>query len=240
MGAARRHEYDKKRRKGLVGEVREFDNETDWLTAVFGVIAEAFERSDGDFGIALCGGRSPVSLYRGLSEERRPAAGWRIFFTDERCVPPDDGLSNYGRIKRLLLGPSSIPEEMVFRIRGELGPGAASEEYQKLLEREAPDGLDLMILGLGADGHIASLFPGSPCLTEKIRWVAPVYEAPYAARVTLTPGMIFRTETVILLVRGDEKREACREFLKRRRSLSEFPSMLLHEHRNLHVMIYLG
>ncbi len=220
-----------------MGEVREFERVDEWTDALCDLIADVSERKDGDLKLSLCGGRSPGPLYKRLSEERGLTGGWKVFFTDERCVPPDDRLSNYGMIKRLFLDPAMIPAEMVFRIRGEHGPERASEEYQELLEREAPDGLDLIILGLGKDGHIASLFPGSRLVGERSRWAVPVHDAPDLPRVTITPGMILRSGRVVLLVRGEEKREAFRRFLEKKESVMDLPSLLLHEHEDLHVMV---
>ncbi len=223
-----------------MGEIGRFHDELSFIEGITEVIRSTAERvleSKDTFDIGLCGGRSPEALYRRLSRERGMTGRWRVFFTDERCVPPDDSLSNYGMIKRLLLDPAMISPERVFRIRGEHGPETAAAEYQELLEREASQGLDLIILGLGADGHIASLFPGSPLIGERDSLACPVLDAPDLPRVTITPGMIFRSGRVILLVRGEEKREAFRRFLERKESALYLPSLLLHEHEDLHVVV---
>jgi 6-phosphogluconolactonase len=220
-----------------VGEVRDFARLDEWTDALCELVVQASGRREGDLKVALCGGRSPGPLYRRLSGEKGLTQGWRVFFTDERCVPPEDSLSNYGMIKSLFLDPGMISPEGVFRIRGEAGPDQAADEYQELLEREAPDGFDLIILGLGSDGHIASLFPMSPLLNERTRLALPVLDAPDLPRVTITPGMILRSGMVILLVRGEEKRDAFRRFMGKKESEVDLPAMLLQKHGDLHVMV---
>ncbi|MFW6206255.1 MAG: 6-phosphogluconolactonase, partial [Gemmatimonadota bacterium] len=149
---------------------------------------EAVEEHD-SFGLALAGGSTPRRLYELLATEYRAEIPWprvQFYWSDERCVPPDDERSNYGIARSMLLDHVPIPATNVHRIRGELGPERAAAEYERILGQA--DSLDLVLLGLGADGHTASLFPGQlqPTDPRTVRGVeAPAGVEP-RARVTLT------------------------------------------------------
>jgi 6-phosphogluconolactonase len=166
--------------------------------------------------IALAGGATPRRLYRLLaSDEYRPVLPWDViawFWSDERCVPPDDPESNYRIAYDTLLGPAGVPPERVHRIGGEIRPPArAASDYEATLRGAIADGaLDLVLLGAGADGHTASLFPGSPALAERERWVVAT-EAPGTAgireRVTMTYPLLDRARDVLVLAAGESKRD---------------------------------
>jgi 6-phosphogluconolactonase len=156
--------------------------------------------------IALTGGSTVGRAY-----ERAAAAcpDWSkasVWWGDERCVPPDDERSNYRLAKRALLDRLTGQPE-VHRIRGELPPGEAAGAYQ--LEITGVE-LDLLLLGLGSDGHMASLFPGSPQLGERELLVTsgPARLEPFVDRVTLTLPALLAARTVIFLVSGREKAHA--------------------------------
>jgi 6-phosphogluconolactonase len=169
----------------------------------------------GRFSAALSGGSSPGKLYELLAgEPYRTQIPWRqvhLFWGDERCVPPDDPGSNYRLAEGLLISRVPIPAENVYRMRGELEPEAAAPAY----DRELQDffcgprpRFDLVLLGLGQDGHTASLFPDSPLLDEAERLVAPakaVYQDRPARRMTLTLPAINAAREVLFLVSGDGK-----------------------------------
>ncbi|GAO02397.1 6-phosphogluconolactonase [Anaeromyxobacter sp. PSR-1] len=172
----------------------------------------------GRFAVALAGGSTPRALYEVLAD---PAAPWRgrvpwarteVWFGDERCVPPDHPDSNYRMAREALL--DRVAPAAVHRIEGERPPAEAAARYEAALRRDAePDGapprLDLVLLGLGADGHTASLFPGSPALDERARWVAaPFVPAVGAHRVTLTLPVLERARAIAFLVSGAGKRAA--------------------------------
>ena len=128
----------------------------------------------GLFRVALSGGTTPRLLFDALIQPPfRERIAWeraRFFFVDERCVPPDHERSNYRLARRHLFDPLSIPQDSVFRMRGEADPEGAVREYEEILRREFGDlgraRFDFTLLGLGSDGHTASLFPGIPGLFE--------------------------------------------------------------------------
>ena len=158
--------------------------------------------------IALAGGATPRAAYRHLAARCPPWARVEFFFGDERCVPPDDPASNYGMAREALLDRIPLRPEQVHRIRGELEPAAAAEEAEAAL-RTAVAGsplpvLDLVVLGMGPDGHTASLFPGAPELDERERLFVPVHrsELPQPWRVTMTLPVLNAARRVLVLV-GD-------------------------------------
>jgi 6-phosphogluconolactonase len=158
--------------------------------------------------IALTGGSTPRRAYEltALAEPDWSRAG--AWWGDERCVPPDDERSNY-RLARETLLDRLAHAPSVHRIRGELEPAEAAEEY----ERELGDRrLDLVLLGLGPDGHTASLFPDAPTLRERERRVVPAEPGldPFVQRVTLTIPALSAAQVVLFLVTGAEKAEAAR------------------------------
>jgi 6-phosphogluconolactonase len=176
------------------------------------ILAAASER----LAIALAGGSTPEGLYRLLAAEPwRSRIGWKridFFWSDERCVPPDHPASNFGMARRTLLAPLGIPESHIFRIRGELPPDVAANEYNSVIESYF-GGMNnvhfaVALLGLGTDGHPASLFPNSPVLGETAGLAAPVACGPDGlGRVTLTLPAINSSSHVFFLVTGAVKAE---------------------------------
>jgi 6-phosphogluconolactonase len=164
--------------------------------------------------IALTGGSTPRGAYQRVAGMRINWSATTLWWGDERCVPPDDERSNYGMAKMALL--DAIPEAppVAHRIKGELGPAAAADDYEAELRAEFGDqvpALDLVLLGLGPDGHVASLFPGRPELAETRRRAVGVEEAgvePYVPRVSLTLPVINAAAEVVFLVAGAAKAEA--------------------------------
>jgi len=172
----------------------------------------------GRFVVALAGGATPRGLYTTLAAEpARARVDWRrtwVFFGDERCVPPTDPESNYLMASQTLLGHVPVTSEQIFRIRGEATDTAlAAAEYETTIRRvfeSGPARCDLILLGMGLDGHVASLFPGSPVLEEKDRLVAAVETraAVVSRRITLTLPAINAARRVLFLIAGAEKARA--------------------------------
>jgi 6-phosphogluconolactonase len=166
----------------------------------------------GAFQVALSGGETPRAAYKLLGQEAlREELSWSdvfIYFGDERCVPPTDEQSNYRMAQETLLDAVGIPHANVHRIRGEADPGQAANEYASILRTDlgnAPH-LDLMLLGLGSDGHTASLFPGTPPDTDDDALVRAVYAPSQTMwRVTVTPKVINLARTVVFAVAGTAK-----------------------------------
>jgi len=177
--------------------------------------------ASGRFAVALSGGSTPQGLYRLLATEPYAArVDWprvQVFWGDERCVAPDDPASNYGMARETLLARVSIPAANVHRIRGEDEPAEAARAYERDLRETfaTPDGpprlvpgarFDLVLLGMGADGHTASLFPGTTALREPARWVRAVSPADGSpVRVTLTPAVLNAAAEVVFLISGRAK-----------------------------------
>jgi 6-phosphogluconolactonase len=174
----------------------------------------------GRFVVALSGGSTPRAAYTLLaSDEFVARVDWprvHVFWGDERCVPPDHAESNYRMARETLLDKIPIPAENIHRIQGELPPDQAATAYQAELEAVLGAGgrFDLILLGMGEDGHTASLFPGTTALHEQTRWVVAHYVDKLSAwRVTLTPVAINAAAHVTFLVSGAGKAERLREVL---------------------------
>lgn len=181
--------------------------------------AEQAIRARGRFTLALAGGSTPQAAYEKLAAE--PFASrvdWdrtRIFFGDERCVPPDHPDSNFRMATGALLSKVPVPASHVFRMRGEAEDReAAARDYEAALRSgtattgEAMPILDLVLLGMGPDGHTASLFPGTAALDERERAVVPVFaESKGTWRLTITRPVLDAARRVAVLVAGAEKRD---------------------------------
>jgi 6-phosphogluconolactonase len=172
--------------------------------------------------VALSGGGTPRPLYRLLATEYRDRVPWErvaVFYSDERCVPPTDPASNYGMTRDELLSRVPVLASQVHRMRGELPPEEGARDYEATLRRELPDDgphaplLDFALLGVGTDGHTASLFPGEPALEERERWVRATHAPPGAPsrdRLTLTFAALDRSRESFVLCSGAEKRDVAR------------------------------
>jgi 6-phosphogluconolactonase len=159
--------------------------------------------------IVLTGGSTPRTAYERAA--RKPEA-WEhatLWFGDERCVPPSDDRSNYGMANEALI--SRVTPRSVHRIQGELGPTEAADAYEHDLRVAGPPEFDLMLLGLGPDGHLASLFPDQETLSERSRLAVGVPEAglePFVARVSMTLPMLASAKRIVFLVSGQSKASA--------------------------------
>lgn len=175
-------------------------------------VAEALGAS-GRALVALSGGSTPRRTYELLGARGTLAVeGVEIFFVDERCVPPDDHASNY-RLVAETIGDNG----KVRRMRGEIDPDEAAREYEALLRERfgvGPPAFDLMLLGIGPDGHTASLFPDSPELTERERWVVATRgEHGWVRRVTLTLPVLNAARRTLMLTAGRDKAKAVADVL---------------------------
>ena len=176
----------------------------------------------GRFSVALSGGETPRGLLALLaSEQYRGRIAWdrtHVFWADERCVPPDHKDSNYRLATELLLSKVPLPTANIHRIHGEEPPSIAADRYQEELASffgDIASTFDLIILGMGADGHTASLFPGASTLGETKRLTVPVPPSGMGhARVTLTFPAINRARNVLFLVAGEPKAQRVREVLE--------------------------
>ena len=168
--------------------------------------------------MVLTGGSTPrvaygefVDAVHAVGVDVSPSVMW---FSDERCVAPDDERSNFGMVREALLDrlmQLSLPMPTVHRMRGELGPGPAAEEYERELRAAGPPRFDLVLLGIGPDGHLASMFPDQGSLSERSRLVVGVEQAglePFVPRVSLTFPALTNARQIVFLATGESKAEA--------------------------------
>ncbi|MGN6868810.1 MAG: 6-phosphogluconolactonase [Solirubrobacteraceae bacterium] len=167
--------------------------------------------------IVLTGGSTPRAAYGEFVEAVRTVGidvtRCVMWFGDERCVGPEDERSNYGMVRESMLEPlgefGGVPT--VHRMRGELGPEAAAEEYERELRSAGPPRFDLVLFGIGPDGHLASMFPDQDSLSERSRLVVGVPQAglePYVPRVTMTFPALVNARQIVFLATGESKAEA--------------------------------
>lgn len=194
----------------------------------------------GRFSVALAGGSTPKRTYELLaSDEFKGRIDWtktHIFFGDERCVPPSDADSNYRMADEALLSRVSIPPSNIHRIMGESDAGASARLYEDELQTffagESWPGFDLVLLGLGPDGHTASLFPDTEALDERRAWVVANWvEKLGAYRITLTAPAINHAAHVIFLVTGAGKAERVAELLGPESERAHLPASLIRPER---------
>jgi 6-phosphogluconolactonase len=201
---------------------------------LFEGLAETRARQKKICSAALSGGSTPRRLYEMLAGHQRqiPWEHVHLFQVDERCVPPDHPESNYKMIRAALLDFSSIPPLNFHRMVAE-DPDrdtAARHYAQEMAQVLNPGGaqwpqLDLIFLGMGSDGHTASLFPGSPALDERVLWVRPNFSQRLGAfRLTLTYPILNAAGHVVFLVAGADKAETLRDVLKGPQRLSLLPA----------------
>jgi 6-phosphogluconolactonase len=177
----------------------------------------------GRFTLALPGGSVAATFFPALS---RASVDWTrtdFFWGDERAVPPDDPDSNYGVARSLWLGPAGVPEARIHRMVGEAANlEREADAHAKVLETIAgsPPRLDLVLLGVGPDGHVCSLFEGHPVLAERSRWVAAVEDSPKPPprRLTLTMPVLTGAAAVIVVALGDGKAQIVRSAIEDPRS----------------------
>lgn len=210
------------------------------VAARFEALARAAITSRGGFHVALAGGSTPRLLYRLLATpEWRGRIDWtaaHVYFGDERCVAPEHPDSNYGMARESLLQHVDIPAEQIHRIEAEdPDHAAAARRYANVLQRHLPRSpahgagrFDLVLLGLGPDGHVASLFPDSAILGEHEAWAAAVHVDKLRAwRISLTYPVINAARHILLVVAGDNKAAIVKDVLVKARGASPYPASRL-------------
>ena len=216
---------------------------------IFSRAARSVEES-GRFALALTGGDTPRRTYELLAgppfRGDLPWRGVHVFWGDERCVPLGDARSNALMARRTLLNRVPIPEENIHAMTcsATRDPDAAAARYEEdLVEAFAgPPRLDLMLLGLGENGHVASIFPGAQAVSEHERWVVGVTDRAAlaatggVARVTLTPRAINHARRVVFLVSGARKARALRQLLEGPRDPLHCPAQLVQPLEGLEVL----
>jgi 6-phosphogluconolactonase len=231
---------------GSANEVRIFDGVSDLMRATADEIAAAARQAadeHGRFAWALAGGSTPRTVYQLLASdfyrERMPWRAIHFFWGDERHVPPDHPDSNFRMAREAMLDRVPVPAENVHRIPAE-EPDAqrAAAEYEAALRSffalapgEWPR-FDLILLGLGKEGHTASLFPGGEAVRERERLVvAPWVEAQNTFRITLTPPVLNHSRRTMFLVSGEDKAEALHAVLEGAREPERYPAQIVEGNR---------
>ncbi len=209
------------------------------------VLTDAIDKR-GTGSLVLSGGQTPRRVYQLLASpsfhERLDWKSVHLYFGDERMVPPDHPDSNFGMAKHELISHVPVPDTHVHRMRGELPPEDAANEYAAELEsiykKEAPR-FDCVMLGIGEDGHTASLFPGTSALRERKQWVSAVFVPRLNAwRLTLTLPVVNNARQVMFLAEGEKKASIVRKVIHAGTPTEELPATLIHPERGeLHWML---
>lgn len=190
----------------------------------------------GRFVLCLSGGETPKSLYSLLSEKPyRELIPWQntfVFWSDERMVPSEDERNNANMAISVLLSKIDIPAYQIYRIPVNIKPVEAARQYEADLKSffgEEPPRFDLILLGLGENGHTASLFPGTEVLHEKSHWVKEVYvDEMRMYRVTMTAPLINQARKILFLVSGKEKAPILKEIITMKEDAVKFPVQLIN------------
>jgi 6-phosphogluconolactonase len=207
----------------MIGELRVFDDAAALAKGMADWLLDRALRHEATLRICLCGGNTPKPAYELLGRDpilsRFPWPRVHWFFGDERFVPPGDPASNFGMVRAAFLTAAPVPPPNVHPILTErMTAREAAEAYEAVLKSEygAPvlspgrNLFDVTLLGIGEDGHTASLIPGEPVLQERARWVAEVPSGREQPRITLTYPALESSALVVFLVSGPAKREALR------------------------------
>lgn len=216
-------------------EIEIFENKKE-LARYFGDMLVDMARSKERVYIALSGGSTPKVIFDILAEEYRQKIDWKslvFFWGDERCVAPDDAESNYGMTKRHLFSKLPIENSNIFRVKGEMEAELAAADYSAIIDGEVPKEngtarFDLMILGMGDDGHTASIFPHQIDLwqSDSLCEVATHPESGQK-RITLTGKVINNSARVVFLVTGSSKAEKVDEIINSKGSFKKYPAALV-------------
>ena len=193
----------------------------------------------GDASLAISGGSTPKLLFQHMSRRKLDWTRVHLFWVDERCVPPADAQSNFKLAEEFLIKPAKIPQRNIHRVRGELSPQQAARRYEAeviehfgLDEGEVPD-FDVIHLGMGADGHTASLFPGDPLIEDR-ELIVEAVDVPKLKswRVTLMPAVLLAAHHSVLLVAGEDKAPILQRVYDDQGEPKELPVQLIA--RNAH------
>jgi len=192
--------------------------------------------SQGIFNLALSGGNTPKAWFEDLAKNHANDIDWNkvhIFWGDERCVPPEDMESNFGMTKTFLLDHISIPSQNIHRIHGELNPEEEAEWYEReLMENFSGNNypvFDLIILGMGEDGHTASIFPYQIDLWKSDKFcVAAAHPATGQQRISLTGKVINNAKSVVFLITGEKKAVKIKEIIYGEPAASAYPASMVN------------
>ena len=217
-------------------EIKIYENAfllSDDFAEEFRIKSKQYSRNKKNLNVAISGGNTPITIFEILSLHYGNKINWRniqFYWTDERCVPPDNNDSNYGMTKKFLLDNIKIPEDNIHRIKGEEGPFGEVSRYSDELLSNVPlinhfPSLDLIILGLGEDGHTASIFPDNLQAMKSKKVCEVTYNSSTRQRrITLTAKVINNSKNIYFIVTGRKKAEIVYKILKRKKGYKKFPA----------------
>ena len=188
-------------------------------------IASATAKAD---SLVLTGGTTAEKVYAKLAREAVPWSRLEVAFSDERCVPPADPASNYGMAERLLFQRNK--PRTVHRMRGEDPPEHAAEQYDSEIREMHERGVDVVMVGMGADAHICAMFPGTRAIDETVKLCAPVDRPDGMTGLTLTPPVILGSSKVFVIVTGDGKAATVSRVFNGTDSTASVPARMLAGH----------
>lgn len=220
-------------------KIKKFDRGEEFEKEAANLIAVVCTQKNGQVQIGLSGGNTPRPIYERLANNNEIDFAKVVFFVvDERYVPISHPDSNIGMIEKSLINLLSPKPCDFFGFDTSLSWEKAAAEYDILLHNKASNGLDLIILGMGNDGHTASLFPFSPLLAERNHWAAQSETENFAIkkRLTMTFPVILASKKILLLIRGSEKEASLRELINGEKMILEFPARALLAHPNLTIL----
>lgn len=215
-----------------------FDNKemmSDQLASwIVNLILDTFKEQD-SFTLVLSGGETPKLLFRKLaSDPYKNKIDWKridLFWGDERAVPFDDDRNNAKMAYDILIDHIDIPAKQVHIMRTDIEPNFAADEYEKILHRyfdNTPNSFDLVLLGMGDDGHTLSLFPDSPIIEEHARWVNAVYNLEQKMyRISLMPVIVNRASHIAFMVDGEKKAKALEMVLEGNYQPEKIPAQII-------------
>jgi len=220
-------------------DLRTFQSASDWIANSVAEIRKDLPR-DTSFSLALSGGNTPILIYEALAMEDVPWQNAQIFQADERYISSENPDSNQKLLREHFLEKlPAQPQVFFFPTPDQMSWQDAAKNYDDILKEQNRE-FDVCILGLGSDGHTASLFPNGPELlvTEKMATTSETNVFAVWKRLTLTFPKILSSKKLILLLRGAEKKAVLNELLYGKKSWQEFPTKKLLEHSNLHIFFY--
>lgn len=218
--------------------IQTFQDTDQWVTAAVAEITKDIPQ-DRAFSLALSGGTTPAPVYEALAQQSLPWEQGHIFQVDERFVAPDKSESNSLLILQhfVMHLPTAAGKVYLYQTGGKTTWEESAAQYDQML-REYGKNLDVCVLGIGHDGHIASLFPQEPALheTEKLATISETNQFPVWKRMTMTFPIILRSKKIVVLLKGAEKQVVIEELLHGNKSWEEFPAKRLLEHGNVEVV----
>lgn len=222
----------------MTQEIEIFPDTASLVDAAAELIVRLAHKVIGDgrrFSLVLAGGSTPKALYEqlasGVYQERLAWSQIDIFFGDERCVPADDPQSNFRMVNEAMLKYVPIPKVNIYAIEGDVEPHEAAQKYEDKVRAYFGDGeprFDLVLLGMGEDGHTASLFPMTAAIHEQKQWVVAQYVEKLSDwRVTLTPVILNNAAHTVFFVAGETKAEALKAVLQGEKQVDSLPSQVI-------------